>query len=293
MDTLEEGTSCPRAEECEQVIDAANVRLRPDHCRGQQGLDLRAPEQPAVNLRVMERADAHTVPTQDQGPAGAVPERDGKLSPRPDEHRFSQVLVKVDPRLGVAVGRQPMSPRQEILPQFGILEQLAVEGNPDRSILVGEWLTAPCQIDDRQAPGSQGHPWLDVDLLVIRAPMSDRCRHGQKSSRGEFPAASQVHSACNTAHEVTSSNRPGRRETAYRRSAPAPPLEEQANNVRSTRPPQVSAGGSFTKNRAWLPGRNRDAAVTEHGHSVARISARAPDREGLDGMSSRRRAACR
>src|SRR5208337_4059173 len=49
MDTLEEGPSRPRAEECEQMIDAANVRLRPNHCRGQQGFDLRTPEQPAVN----------------------------------------------------------------------------------------------------------------------------------------------------------------------------------------------------------------------------------------------------
>src|SRR5271157_2840637 len=293
MDTLEEGTSRPRAEECEQVIDAAHVRLRSDHCRGQEGFDLRAPEQPAVNLGVMERADAHTVPTQDQGPAGAVPERDGKLSPRPDEHRFSQVLVKVDPRLGVAAGRQPMPPRQEILPQFGILEQLAVEGNPDRSILIGERLTAPCQIDDRQAPGPQGNSWLDVDLLVIRAPMSDRRRHGQESSRGEFPAASQVHSTCNTAHDVTSSNLPGRRETAYRRSAPAPPLVEQANGSRSIRSPRSAEELVSRKNRAGLPQRNRDAAVTEHGHSVARISVRATDKEGLDGMSSRRRAACR
>ena len=142
----------------------------------------------------------------------------------------------MDPRLGVAAGRQPMPPRQEILPQLGILEQLAVEGDPDRSVLVGERLPAACQVDDRQPPGPQGHARLDVDLLVIRAAMGDRRRHGQESSRGEFPAPCQVHSACDTAHEVTSSNRPGRRETAYRRSAPARPLVEQANAARSIRP---------------------------------------------------------
>ena len=89
MDTLEEGPGRARAEEREQVIDAANVGLRPDHSRGQQGLDLRAPEQPAVDLGVIERADAHTVAAQDQGPAGAVPERDGELAPRLGEHPFA------------------------------------------------------------------------------------------------------------------------------------------------------------------------------------------------------------
>ena len=147
-----------------------------------------------------------------------------------------------------------MPPRQEILPQLGILEQLAVEGNPDRSILIGERLTAPCQVDDRQPPGPQGHAWLDVDLLIIRAPMSDRRRHGQESSRGEFPAPSQVHSACNTAHDVTSSNRPGRRETAYRRSAPDRPLVEQADAARSIRPPHVNAGDRFLKNNETTQG---------------------------------------
>ncbi|MGB0066550.1 MAG: hypothetical protein WBQ11_00775, partial [Isosphaeraceae bacterium] len=57
--------------------------------------------------------------------------------------------------------------------------------------------------------------------------------------------------------------------------------------------PHVNAGDRFLKKTADLRERNRDAAVTEHGHSVARISARATDKEGLDGMSSRRRAACR
>src|SRR5208337_3631775 len=98
-------------------------------------------------------------------------------------------------------------------------------------------------------------------------------------SRGEFPAASQVHSTCNTAHDVTSSNLPGRRETADRRSAPAPPLVEQANGSRSIRSLRSAGEMVSRKNRAWLARRNRDAAVSEHGHSLARISARATDKE--------------
>ena len=54
-----------------------------DHPRGQQRLDLRAPEQPAVDLGVVERADADPVAAQDQGPVVAVPERDGELARGP------------------------------------------------------------------------------------------------------------------------------------------------------------------------------------------------------------------
>ena len=61
----------------------ADVWPRGDHARGEQGLDLRAPEQPAVDLGVVERADADPVAAQDQGAAVPVPERDGELAARP------------------------------------------------------------------------------------------------------------------------------------------------------------------------------------------------------------------
>ena len=133
LDPLEERPRRPRAEEREEVIDPLRVGPRLDQPRGQQRLDLRAPEQPAVALGVVERADAHAVAAQDQRPVGAVPERDGELAPGLLEHPLAAVLVEVDPGLGVAAGRQPVAAGQQLLAQLGILEELAVEGDPDSS----------------------------------------------------------------------------------------------------------------------------------------------------------------
>ena len=203
-DALEEGAGRARAEEGEEVVDALDVGPGLHHARGEQGLDLGAPEQPAVGLGVVERADAHAISSQDEGAAGPIPERDGELAAGLGEHAFAQVLVEVNPRLGVAAGGEPVAPRQELLAQLGILEQLAVEGDPDRSVLVGDRLPAPRQVDDRQPPGPQRQAGLDVNLLVIRAAMSDRRGHRQEPLSRKFPGARQIDRACDAAHAQSS-----------------------------------------------------------------------------------------
>ncbi len=96
------------------MIDAPGIGPRGDHARGEERLDLGAPKQPAVDLGVVERADPDAVAAEDQRARLAVPERDGELPPRLVEHPFAQVLVEVDPGLGVATGREPMAARQEL-----------------------------------------------------------------------------------------------------------------------------------------------------------------------------------
>ena len=132
----------------------------------------------------------------------AVPERDGELAAGLGEHALAAVLVQVDPGLGVASGRQPVAACQELLSQLGVLEQLAVEGDPDRAVLVGDRLPAARQVDDREPPGSQRHAGLDVDLLVVGPAMGDRRRHRQEATSREFPGARQIDRACNTAHAL-------------------------------------------------------------------------------------------
>ena len=48
-------------EEVEKEIEAAPVRLRLDQPGGEQSLDLRGPQQPAVGLRVEQRRNAGAV----------------------------------------------------------------------------------------------------------------------------------------------------------------------------------------------------------------------------------------
>ena len=158
FDSLEERPRRARAERVEEQVDALGVGPRGDQSRGQQRLDLRAPEQPAVGLGVIQRADPHAVAAQDQRPLVPVPERDGELAPRLLEEPLAEIFVQVGPQLGVAPRGQPVPARQQLGLQLGILEDLAVLRDPDRAVLVADRLPAARQVDDRQPPCPQRQP---------------------------------------------------------------------------------------------------------------------------------------
>ena len=80
VDVLEEGPRRASAEEVEQVVDAPDVRPRLDQPRCEQRLDLRPPQEPPVPLGIIEGADAHAIPAEDQRSRVPVPERDGELA---------------------------------------------------------------------------------------------------------------------------------------------------------------------------------------------------------------------
>ena len=219
LDSLEECARRPRAEGVEEQVDAHRVRPRRDQPRGQQRLDLRAPEEPAVDHRVIQRADAHAVTSQDQGPRVPVPERDGELAPSLVEDPFAVIFIEVHPQLGVATGGQPMPPRHQLGLQLGILEDLPVLRDPDGAVFIADRLPASRQVDDRQPACPHRQSRLDVDLFVVRPAMSDRAGHREQPGGGELAAASQIDRPSDTAHLETLSTKSVRttRPHAFRR----------------------------------------------------------------------------
>ena len=149
LDSLEEGSGRPRAEKVEEVVDPFWVGDRPHQPRGEQRLDFGTPEEPAIALGVVERADAHAVAPKDQGTVRPVPKRDRELAARLLKHPLAEVFVKMDPCLGVATGCELVAACQEIAAKFGIFEEFAVERDPDGFILVADWLPAAGEVDDR------------------------------------------------------------------------------------------------------------------------------------------------
>ena len=173
LDALEEGARGPGAERVEEQVDAHRVRPRRDQPRGEQRPDLRAPEQPAVGHRVIERADAHAVAAQDQRARVPVPDRDGVLAPRLFEDRLAVILVEVGPQLGIAARGQAMPARDQLGLQLGVFEHLPVLRDPHGAVFIADRLAASGQVDDRQPPRAHRQARLEVDLLVVRPAMGD------------------------------------------------------------------------------------------------------------------------
>src|SRR5262249_16816206 len=84
--------------------------------------------------------------------------------------------------------------------KFGVLEEFAILGDPDRAILVADWLPPPGQVDDRQSPHPESDPRLDVRLLVVRSSMGDRAGHRQQTRRTELTPPAQIDRARDPAH---------------------------------------------------------------------------------------------
>jgi len=107
----------------------------------------------------------------------------------------------MDPSLGVAPGCERVPPRKQLLPQLGILEQLAVERDPDVAAFVRDRLATAREVDDRETSGTEGDPRLDVDLLVVGPAMGDGAGHREESRPGKLSGPVQVDRAGDAAHK--------------------------------------------------------------------------------------------
>jgi hypothetical protein len=93
-----------------------------------------------------------------------------------------------------------MSFGEQGLANLGILENFAIECDPDPAIFVRDWLVTTREVDDREPAGSEGHSWLDVNAFIIWATVRDCAGHGQQSSCVKHSLSGQVERACNSTH---------------------------------------------------------------------------------------------
>jgi hypothetical protein len=65
--------------------------------------------------------------------------------------------VALDNDLAIAFGPEPVAKRGQLAPQLDIVENLAVEGKPDATVLAGQRLGASCSVDKAQPRVAQAN----------------------------------------------------------------------------------------------------------------------------------------
>ena len=85
----------------------------------------------------IKRANAQRIARQDQRLALGIPQRDSPLAVHPPECVFAPFLVSVDNDFGVAASAKGMTARGELFAQLEVIEDLAVERNPQCLSFVG------------------------------------------------------------------------------------------------------------------------------------------------------------
>src|SRR5262245_16096275 len=164
-------TAAEVARQTEHVELAADARMRED------GSQLGPEDQPAAELRVVERLLAHAIPRQEEDLAPFVPQPEREHAVEMPDAVLAEILPRMDDHFGVGPGLEAMPALDQRLTQLDMVVDLAVENRPDRAVLVGERLVAGLQIDDAEPPVPQSHRPAHVIAVVVGAAMAQRGRH--------------------------------------------------------------------------------------------------------------------
>ena len=100
------------------------------------------------------------------------------------------------------VNRWPQ--RLQFRAQLDVIEDLAVEDDPEGAILVGDGLLAAAQIDDAEAGVAQADRAIQIDAELVRPAMADHGQHpAQVGLINGFPAGC-IQFADDAAHAISS-----------------------------------------------------------------------------------------
>ena len=115
----------------------------------QQGLELAGEEESVRFEAVEQRLLAEAVASEKQLFSPVVPDGQREHAAEVSDAVGTVLLVKVDDGLGVAMRAEAMAAGFEVRPQLAVVVDFAVEGNPDRLVLVRQRLSPGGEVDNR------------------------------------------------------------------------------------------------------------------------------------------------
>src|ERR1700722_6681528 len=110
-------------------------------------------------------------------PPARGPDRQAEHAAQPRDRGGVPVLVGVDDHLGVGGRVEAVARGFQVTSQFPVVVDFAVEDDPDRAILVVDWLVPGREIDDAEPPHAERDAGVHPDTLVVRAAMADDGAH--------------------------------------------------------------------------------------------------------------------
>src|SRR3984893_14507799 len=87
--------------------------------------------------------------------------------------------------LGIRAGGEPMSLSEQLFPEFEVVEDLAVEGDPERRVLVAHGLLATGKVDDAKPGVRQPHAVFRVKSGIVGPAMSQHADHPLQGFRSD------------------------------------------------------------------------------------------------------------
>jgi len=128
----------------------------------------------------MQRTNAEPVAGQHETAGNRVPDGDRPLPVHPLEGSLTPRAIGVNGNLRVAAGPEAVAERDQLFPQFDVVEDLAIEHDPARVACIRERLLAVRKIDDGQADMRQPGAFVAVETALVRTAMGQRAYHAHQ-----------------------------------------------------------------------------------------------------------------
>ncbi len=154
-----------------EVVERLDIPLQRHPWRHDHRLELRPEDDALWPIVDVERLDAQPVAGEEELLAPPIPDGKPEHAVEPSHAVRSPLLVGVDDRLGVAARAEAVAAGLQLGPQLGVVVDLAVEDDLDRTVLVGHRLVPPGEVDDAQPAHPDGQAAFHPVALVVRAPV--------------------------------------------------------------------------------------------------------------------------
>ena len=143
----------------------------------QEGAEFRAKNKLAIDLGVKQWLLADAIARDKKFLSALIPNSEGKHAAQMFGTVGAILVVGVNDRFGVAICIEGVAEFLELLAEFAVVVDLAVENDPGSSILIVNRLLPALQVDDRQAAHAQADRAVEVEPVVIRSTMLDGSAH--------------------------------------------------------------------------------------------------------------------
>ena len=83
-------------------------------------------------------------------------------------------------RFCIAIRVKPMAQLFQFLAELQVVINLAIENDPRRPVLIGDWLLTTLDVDDRQPANAEPYAPIDVESILIGTSMADGFAHARE-----------------------------------------------------------------------------------------------------------------
>lgn len=168
--------------------DAARIEVALHAAAGKDRLRLGREHQMVACNGVVQRHYAHAVPHQPQATRPRIPQRKRELAVEHPPRVGAVALEGVDNHLAVALGIKAMAKRREFGPQFLVVEDLTVEGEPQGAVLIEDLLEAAREVDEAQSGVCKPRAAVAVESVPVGSAVRKHRHHAPQLLHGRRSA---------------------------------------------------------------------------------------------------------